>query len=56
MPRNFDVWKDTIFEKEPIFIIAFTDQKEQTREKWVLTTLTEEEAKKVYEYLKEHFE
>ena len=51
MFENFDIWydKDGLEDDRPI-LIAVRDREED--ERWALASLTIEEAKKVYEYLK----
>ena len=52
--ENFDIWKDDSLQDEQPFIIACKDRETVDGERWVLASLTNEEAKKLYEYLGKH--
>ena len=54
MFENFDIWKDDSLQDEQPFIVACKDREAIDGERWVLASLTNEEAKKIYEYLGEH--
>lgn len=53
--ENFDIWFDDDMERERPFMVACRDRTDHTYdEKWVLASLSVEEAVKVYEFLKQH--
>ena len=54
MFENFDIWKYDSLQDEQPFIVACKDREAIDGERWVLASLTNEEAKKIYEYLGEH--
>lgn len=52
--ENFDIrYDDTLGSNKP-FIVACRDREATSEERWVLVSLSNTEAKKVYEYLQEH--
>lgn len=52
--ENFDIrYDDTLDSRKP-FIVACRDREATSEERWVLASLSNNEAKKVYEYLQEH--
>ena len=54
MFENIDIWyDDTLDDNEP-FVVACRDREAISEERWVLTSLSNAEAKKLYEYLQEH--
>ena len=54
MFENIDIWyDDTLDDNEP-FVVACRDREAISEERWVLASLTNTEAKKLYEYLQEH--
>lgn len=55
MFENFDLWKDDDLEDGRPFIVACKDRESINDERWVLASLSEEEAKKIYKYLHEYF-
>lgn len=48
--ENIDILEDV-----NSFILAVRDREVTNEERWVLTPLSEDEARKVYEYLRRHF-
>ncbi len=56
MFENFDLWFDDELEDDRPFVIACKDREITTEERWVLASLSVDEMKKVYEYLKKHFD
>lgn len=50
--ETFDLWRDDSLEDDRPFIIAC---RENINEEWILTSLSEEEAKQLYEYLQQYF-
>lgn len=54
MFENFDIWKDDSLEDDQSFVVACKDREVTDGERWVLASLTKEEAKKIYEYLGKH--
>lgn len=53
MFENFNLQRD---EDSGLFVAMCKDRKVQNGERWVVITLTEEEAKQMYKYLKEYFQ
>lgn len=53
MFENFDIWYDDTLDDNKPFVFACRDR-EDTNEEWVLVSLSNTEAKKLYEYLQEH--
>lgn len=56
MFENFDIWydKDGSDDDRP-FMLACRDRESVHDERWVLVSFTEEEAKRIYEYLGKFF-
>lgn len=54
MFENFDLWMDDALENNRPFVIACKDRENTSEERWVLASLSNEEAKRVYEYLGRH--
>ena len=50
MFENLDIWRP-----DDEFIISIKDCEFKDGEKWVITSLTEDEAKQLYEYLETFF-
>ena len=55
MFANFDIWIDGDIDDKP-FVVACRDRETAIDERWVLASLSVEEAKTVYEYLRKYFE
>ena len=51
MFENFDIWRP-----DDEFIIYVKDREVKHEERWVVVSLSEDEGKQLYEYLKEFFE
>lgn len=51
MFKYFDIQK----EEDGSFIIASKDREVTSEERWVINSMTEEEAKRLYMYLQKHF-
>ena len=51
MFENFDVYKNEDLDTKRPFIFACKDREVKSEERWVLVSLSNEEAKQVYEYL-----
>lgn len=56
MTENLDIWEVDPFTKNSPFIFACRDRQVKDGERWVMAALTNEEARLVYEYLKEHLD
>ena len=56
MFENFDVWMDDTLEDDRPFVVACKDSENTSEERWVLVSLSNEEAKQVYEYLDRYFQ
>mgnify|MGYP003501552374 FL=1 len=54
MFENIDIWCDDTLDANKPFVIACRDREVTSEERWVLASLSNAEAKKVYEYLQEH--
>lgn len=54
MFENLDVWKDDTLENDKPFVFACRDREKTDEERWVLASISNEEAKKIYEYLSKH--
>ena len=54
MFENIDVWYDDTLDDNKPFVVACRDRKATSEERWVLASLSNTEAKKLYEYLQEH--
>lgn len=55
MFENFDLWFDKYGEEdERPFMVACRDRGTMDGERWVITSLTIEEATKLHKYLEEH--
>ena len=52
--ENFDIRYDDTLDSSKPFIVACRDREVTSEERWVLASLSNTEAKKVYEYLQEH--
>ena len=52
--ENFDIRYDDTLDSSKPFMVACRDREVTSEERWVLAPLSNNEAKKVYEYLKEH--
>ena len=52
--ENFDIRYDDTLDSNKPFIVACRDREATSEERWVLASLSNNEAKKVYEYLQEH--
>lgn len=52
--ENFDIRYDDTLDSSKPFIVACRDREVTSEERWVLASLSNNEAKKVYEYLQEH--
>lgn len=55
MCENFDANHDDTLGADRPFIFACRDRTARCEERWVLASLSNEEAKKVYEYLQKYF-
>lgn len=53
--ENFEFWKDDNPENVRPFMVACKDLAVKDEERWVLASLSEEEARTLYEDLKEYF-
>lgn len=54
MFENIDIWYDDTLDDNKPFVVACRDRKTTSEERWVLASLSNTEAKKLYEYLQEH--
>lgn len=54
MFENFDLWYDSGEGEEYPFVVACKDREFTSGERWVLASLSIEEAKKLYKYLVDH--
>ena len=54
MFENIDIWYDDTLEDNEPFVVACRDREATSEERWVLASLSNTEAKKLYEYLQEH--
>ena len=54
MFENIDIWYDNTLDDNKPFVVACRDRKTISEERWVLASLSNTEAKKLYEYLQEH--
>ena len=54
MFENIDIWYDDTLDDNKQFVVACRDRKTTSEERWVLASLSNTEAKKLYEYLQEH--
>lgn len=54
MFENFDLWVDDTLDDNRPFMIACKDRENTCDKRWVLASLSNEEAKQVYEYLGRH--
>lgn len=54
MFENIDIWYDDTLDANKPFIVACRDRESTSEERWVLASLSNAEAKKLYEYLQEH--
>ena len=52
--ENFDIRYDDSLDSSKPFIVGCRDREVTSEERWVLASLSNNEAKKVYEYLQEH--
>ena len=52
--KNFDIRYDDTLDSSKPFIVACRDREVTSEERWVLASLSNNEAKKVYEFLREH--
>ena len=52
--ENFDIRYDDTLDSSKPFIVACRDREATCEERWVLASLSNNEAKKVYKYLQEH--
>ena len=52
--ENFDIRYDDTLDSSKPFIVECRDREATSEERWVLASLSNNEAKKVYEYLQEH--
>ena len=52
--ENFDIRYDDTLDSSKPFIVACRDRESTSEERWVLASLSNNEAKKVYKYLQEH--
>ena len=55
MLENLDIWYDDTLKDDKPFVFACRDRESKSEERWVLTSLSNTEAKKVYEYLQKYF-
>lgn len=55
MFEDFDLWKDYDLGDGRPFIVACRDREAINMERWVLVSLSEQEAKSVYEFLHKYF-
>ena len=54
MFENIDIWYDDTLDANKPFVVACRDRGGTSEERWVLASLSNAEAKKLYEYLQEH--
>lgn len=54
MFENIDIWYDDTLDDNKPFVVACRDREATSEERWVLSSLSNTEAKKLYEYLQEH--
>ena len=54
MFENIDIWYDDTLDANKPFVVACRDREVTNEERWVLASLSNAEAKKLYEYLQEH--
>ena len=54
MFENIEIWYDDTLDANKSFVVACIDREATSEERWVLTSLSNAEAKKLYEYLQEH--
>lgn len=54
MFENIDIWHDDTLYANKQFVVACRDREDTNEERWVLASLSNTEAKKLYEYLQEH--
>ena len=54
MFENIDIWYDDTLDANKPFVVACRDRESTIEERWVLASLSNTEAKKLYEYLQEH--
>lgn len=54
MFENFDFWYDDTLDDNKPFVVACRNREAISEERWVLASLSNAEAKKLYEYLQEH--
>ena len=54
MFENLDIWYDDTLDDDKPFVFACRDREVTSEERWVLVSLSNTEAKKIYEYLQEH--
>ena len=54
MFENIGIWYDDTLDANKPFGVACRDREATSEERWVLTSLSNAEAKKLYEYLQEH--
>lgn len=52
--ENFDIRYDDTLDSSKPFIVACRDREATSEERWVMASLSNNEAKKVYKYLQEH--
>lgn len=55
MFENFVLWTDETLEDARSFMVACRDRRAIGEERWVVSSLSYEEAKQVYEYLGKYF-
>ena len=54
MFENIDIWYDDTLEDNEPFVFACRDREATSEERLVVASLSNTEAKKIYEYLQEH--
>ena len=55
MFENFDIWYERLgSDDDHPFVIACRDQEIRNKKRWVITSFTVEEAKKICEYIQKH--
>lgn len=55
MFENFDIWYERLgSDDDHPFVIACRDQEIKNEKRWVITSFTVEEAKKICEYIQKH--
>ena len=54
MFENIDIPYDDILDANKTFVVECRDREATSEERWILASLSNAEAKKIYEYLQEH--